>query len=496
MNIELRLLATMLYRGNFDPLIRGDITAEHFTSDEGKILYNFITGYRHGTGGEIKFPSLSIVRSRFKNAAIEIPVPDPGDNVEALAHETALQRLKDKLRAAAEELESIANTSSDPVGDSMPIIGRLRSATEVSRKGQHISLASGILSVTEDYCKGTILPSGIPWPWESMTQATKGMQRKEFIVVAGRPKSRKTFTALWMLMHAVKNDGARVLVFSPEMPVRQMLLRCIAMLTGLRYTEFKDGTLSEAEEMRLFEAARDFGAVDGEDDEGYTLRLTEQLGIAPTLDIVQSTGRDLAWMESQIAMYRPDIALFDSFYRQHADGVRKGDSEWRAVTALSRGLKDMIMQTNIVGVGTHQLNRGAQKELGDISNLSLADAVGQDADMVLRVVTGKMDNIDRSALVVLGGREVPFDGILFNNVPCSDFSEIGPITNLKVVERLMAAEEDAQDEDPKEAEASKRKQTSRGNLMRKAADNAAKSIAGGAFGSEDTAGDADTEDAA
>lgn len=452
MNIELQLLATMLHQGKFDPLIRGDITAEHFTTDEGKILYNFITTWRGKSDGASKFPSLSIVRSRFANNPIEIPVPDPGDTVEALAYETSLQKLKAEAREAATQLENIANSSSDIVGDMAPVIGKLRRATEVVRKGQHISLANGILGITEDYASGTILPSGIAWPWESMTRATHGMQKKEFIVVAGRPKSRKTFTSLWMCMHALKNCGSRILVFSPEMPVRQMLLRCIAMLAGLRYTEFKDGTMSVAEENRLFEAAAEFGILDGEDDEGYQIRLNQNLGWAPTLDIVQSTGKDVNWMESQISMYHPDIVLFDSFYRQTADGVRRGATETQIVTAVSRNLKDLIMSANIAGIGTHQLNRGAQNELGDISNLALADAVGQDADLIGRVVTGKLDGIDRSAFVVLGGREVPFEGILFNNIPCSDFSEIGPITNLKVVERLMKAEDDAQEEDGEDSE--------------------------------------------
>lgn len=449
MNIELQLLATMLQRGNFEPLIRGDITPDHFVTEEGKILYNFITTWRGKTDGVSQFPSLSIVRSRFANAAMEIPEPDPGDTVEALAYETSLQKLKGELRAAATELENIANSSSDIITEAVPVIGRLRTATESVRKGQHISLGSGILGIVDDYTKGEILPQGIAWPWPSMTKASRGLHRKEFVVIAGRPKSRKTFTAIAIAMNALK-CGARVLFFTPEMPVRQILLRCIACIADLPYTEFKDGTLDPAEECRLFEAARDYGLLEGEDEESYSFRMLEVLGMAPSLDIIQSTGKDLAWMEAQIAMYRPDVVIFDSFYRQHADGVRKGSSDWSVVTSLSRGLKDMIMNTNIIGIGTHQLNRAAQKEVGDISNLSLADAVGQDADLIGRVITGKVDGIERSAFVILGGREVPFDGILFNNIPCSDFTELGAITNLKVVERLMQAEDLAQEEDDPE----------------------------------------------
>jgi hypothetical protein len=105
------------------------------------------------------------------------------------------------------------------------------------------------------------------------------------------------------------------------------------------------------------------------------------------------------------------------------------------------------MNHNVAGLITHQLNRGAEEEVGTLSNISFGDAFGQDLDLGLRVVTGKVDGIDRSALVVMGGREVPFDGILVNNVPCCDYNEVGPITNMKIVERLMKREQEEDEEE-------------------------------------------------
>ena len=98
------------------------------------------------------------------------------------------------------------------------------------------------------------------------------------------------------------------------------------------------------------------------------------------------------------------------------------------------------MEQNIAVLGTHQINRDGNAKIGDLANLALADAIGQDADIILRAVTGKIEGADVSALVVLGGRELPIDGIIINSVPCIDFTEKSAITDKKQVLALMDQE--------------------------------------------------------
>lgn len=460
MNIELKLLATMLYHGDFAPIIKGDLTEDHFLTDTGKILYNFITGYKRSTGGAALYPSLNTVRSRFKK--IELPDPDPGDRIDNLTYETTLLKMRQDFRDASAELQIIADSSDNPVEEALPILNRLRRGTEVTQKTSLSSLAGDINDVLSQYHCGEIQSAGVPWPWPLMTKATRGIHRQEWVVIAGRPKSRKTFTALHVGVQAMQQSHARVLVFSPEMPTRQILLRCVADLCKLRYSEFKDGALNEAEEMRLLEAAELYGTVAGEDEESHWRPRRDLFGLpegaCPSLVVLKSTSRDLAWIEAQIDQYRPDIFIADSFYRHRPEQGNKNEADWKVVSYLSRGFKDMTMDKNVAGIGTHQLNRPAEKAIGDLSNMGLADAVGQDADLVLRVITGKFEGEDRSALVVLGGREVPFDGILINNKPSYDFSEVGAITDLKTVEALMKKESETEEaEEAKDAATSKKR---------------------------------------
>jgi hypothetical protein len=443
MNIELSLLAVMLKKGDFGPIINGHITEDHFGTDEGKILFNFITTYRKESDGRAQYPSLKIVRGRFKH--LELPDPEEGDTVANLSHETIQAKFRSDLRQLAAEAEEIANSASDPIADVLPLISKLRKTTESHIRTQHVSLETGLHDVVERYDQGELLVAGIDWPWPSMTKASKGIRPGEFIVIAGRPKSRKTFTALRIATHAVKHSHKRVLVFTPEMPPQQIFLRCVAHFCDLPYAEFKDGTMDEAQAMRLYEAAKIFGRIKDMTDENYLFHLKSKipgLGDArPSLDIVKSTGRDTTWMASQIEIYKPDIVIADSFYRQRAQGAKKNDVDYKAITALSRELKDLSMEANVALIGTHQLNREAQRSVGDISNISWADGISHDADAIYRVVTGKINGIEASALLNLAAREVNHDGVLIRNVPCYDYSEIGTITNRQQVADLMKQEE-------------------------------------------------------
>ena len=443
----------MLHRGDFGPLIQGDITAEHFETDAGKIVHNFITGYVTQTDREARYPSLGIIRNRFTN--LELPDPDPGDDLRALVHETVMMKTKADLRRIATDLQTISMNSDNP-HDALPgILGSLKKLTDAGQRSKHLSLSGSFNEILENYDYGAILPNGIPWPWPALNDATKGMQRKEFVVLAGRPKSRKTFVALCVATYAMKHHHARVLVFTPEMPRMQIMLRIVSFLSGIHYAEFKNSKLDDAEHLMLLESAKSYAKLTRENEHDYHLRLKRDLhlpsGIMPSIDVVESTGKTVSWMEAQIEMYRPDIVICDSFYRQAPENTKKSDADWKAMTAISRSLKDLAMTTNTCIIGTHQMNRGAEGQIGTLSNMALADAIGQDADVIFRIITQTVQGMGRSAIIVLGGREVPFDGIFINNEPCYDYSQVGVITSKQTIVKWLkeddnaAAEEEAKE---------------------------------------------------
>jgi hypothetical protein len=103
-NIELRLLSTMLYRGDFSPIQNNTIGVDDFQTDAGKTLFQFIADYKK-RGGKHRYPSLSIVKSRFDQVTLDLPEPDPADKVDQLTEEIQGRRRRARIAEIAAELD-------------------------------------------------------------------------------------------------------------------------------------------------------------------------------------------------------------------------------------------------------------------------------------------------------------------------------------------------------------------------------------------------------
>lgn len=411
-NIELRLLSTMLYRGDFSPIQNNTIGVDDFQTDAGKTLFQFIADYKK-RGGKHRYPSLSIVKSRFDQVTLDLPEPDPADKVDQLTEEIQGRRRRARIAEIAAELDDASRDPSDPGDNLTQALAKVRRLVQKDPSTRVLTFADGIGKIRDDYASGAIMPLGRPTPWESLTKATRGWHGKEFYFIAGRPKSKKTFLALKAIVHDVIVHGGNGLVFSPEMRAEQMLVRAVAIAAEVVYHEFKDATLDEAQTRRLMMLADTFARRDKETDKAYRIRLRRELnlpkGSRAGLTILESAGKNLSWMEAQIELYRPTLVLADSLYRQSPDYDKNNDAGWKSFTATMRGTKNITMQTGVPIIATHQINRAASNDVGGLENLALGDAAGQETDLTLRAISGVIDKKPLTALVPLGGREIEID---------------------------------------------------------------------------------------
>lgn len=433
-NIELRHLATMASLGDFSPLERGEVRAADFATDQGKIVHNFCVTYGSMTGGSAKWPSLAVLKSRFKTAGFDFPDPEPGDTVEALTHEVLAQVARRQIMTVANDLIRIA-AMPNFVEELPEQAAVLSGVVDRQQKSKRVDFRDGLLHLLEQIEDGPLVQSGVPWPWPILQDATQGQQKKELYWIVGRPKNKKTYTALYIAaMNALVNKAPGV-IFTPEMPADVFTLRIAALAARTRYTELKRGTLSPEERGRLLELAQDIGVFDQPEDGVATFRLG-----GTQLYILESARRSLSWASAQIAMLKPRWALFDSAYLHEPSGGRQYSKENERVAAVSREMKALTMDEGITTIATHQLNRNASKELAGLEDVAFSDAVGQDADLVLSVTSGIMEG-GRVATAVrcLAAREIDLDGFLINSRVCEDFTEIGEIPNMSVVKKLMGA---------------------------------------------------------
>jgi len=441
--------------GDYSPLINGEIDETHFLTDEAKMLFAFINTYRQTEGSTLGYPSRATIEARFESSNITLPAISLAESVPQLAKEVRVRAFCAEMRTYATELAQAAD-SSDPRGDALGILGRLRNGVDSLSERPHLSFAEALPEIAKEYKSGGLLKEGHPWMWPHLHKATRGIHAKEFIIIAGRPKMRKTFIALAQAAYLVKNHHARVLFVSPEMPAKQIMNRFVASFTAVPYTEFKNGGLPLGDEHRLMSVVSDYGNTETKFEEGaYQLQLHKRMkGLpedrSPSFDVIEGANRTVDWIASQIEIYRPDVLFIDSFYRLSTGSSKKGDADWKVVTQVSRAIKDLTMESGVGIVGTHQMNRGSEGKVGNISNLALADAIGQDADLILQAYTRKSKTGDETALAVLGGRETDSLGVVIKNVPCSDFSEVGPIVSMKVLEDFYTASEKGDEDEASE----------------------------------------------
>lgn len=446
--IALEVIAGMIKLGDLGPIHRGEFRKEHCPDAGSETLFDFLANYRRITDGNGRVPSFTVIKERFPH----LTLPEPAELVDlpGLVYEARVYKTKLRIQSLTDKMVG-ALDSADPLGELRTVRTEFDEIMKDAASSRDMSFKDVALDILDDYMAKDILKQGIDWPWPSLNSATSGMHRGEFYIVAGRPKSRKTFVALFIAAYLVRVCKLKVLFISPEMPAKQVMLRFMAFIAMVHYSNFKKGELDATEEYELYNIIIALSnAMNGvieemtDDNSAFVSDVTEGNATEGAFVVSKATGQPVTYIESKIKEHNPDVVIVDSFYRLNAAGAKSYDSDWKAVTNVSRALKDMAMEHNVVLIGTHQLNRDAEDKVGSLANLGYTDAFAQDCDLALRVITAKRKAGDRSALYVLGGRETDCEGVIIHNEPCNNFSEIEPITpgsKSKLLSMLASEEE-------------------------------------------------------
>lgn len=445
--VELDLIAAMIDQQNLDPLTQGWVRDTHCLTEQGRALFHFLVNYQHITNGTAHVPSRQVIASRFQG--IILPATAGNESLSALAHEVRTNKMRADIRQLSEDLATLSGMT-DPTESFADLRKQLDLVMVDAVADEDLSFDVALDNIMEAYASGNILPNGIPWPWQTLTDGTRGMHRGEFYLIAGRPKSRKTFIALSVAAFVFQQFGTRVLFVSPEMPQQQIMLRFAATIAALHYSQFKATELTPEEEQQLVAMACTYGRRQLETPDPV-MDSTGDVHIPMPREgtfIVTRAGKGgMPYIASKIKQHRPTLVVIDSVYRIFDSNSKKRDMDWKNVGNISRDSKDMAMSEDVIVLATHQLNREAEEKVGGLQNLALTDAFAQDCDLAMRAITAKRRHGDKTALVVLGGRETASEGVIINNIPCSDYSEIAPITSRKLVLRMLTEEEEEDAED-------------------------------------------------
>ena len=210
---------------------------------------------------------------------------------------------------------------------------------------------------------------GLPTGFSDFDKLTSGLQKGDFIVIAGRPSMGKTTFAINLAENAVmRNDGA-VLIFSMEMAADTLASRILASLGRIEQQRIRNGQLNDEEWQRITAAITLIAGKKLLIDDGSVLTPLELRARA------RRAVREYGPLSMIVVDYL-QLMRVSGFQGQRASEISE----------ISRSLKALARELDVPVVVLSQLNRGLEQRPDKrplMSDLRESGAIEQDADLIV-----------------------------------------------------------------------------------------------------------------
>lgn len=241
-----------------------------------------------------------------------------------------------------------------------------------SKKTEGLTAARDIvrssLEKIEQLFQAKATVTGIPSGFADLDKMTAGFQPGELIIVAARPSMGKTAFSLNLATNAAIRQKKAVAYFSVEMGKQQMMTRVLASEAQISMSDMRVGRIPDAAWPKLINIASVISEV--------KLFIDDTSGISPFE--IRSKCRRLK------AQHGLDMIMVD--YLQIMDLKRPVESRERAVSEISKTLKQIAKEFHIPVIALAQLNRsveGRSDRRPMLSDLRESGSIEQDADVIM-----------------------------------------------------------------------------------------------------------------
>ena len=210
--------------------------------------------------------------------------------------------------------------------------------------------------------------TGLATGFNDLDKMTSGLQRSDFVIIAGRPSTGKTAFALNIAAHAAVELQRPSLIFSLEMSKEQLVQRLICAEARVDSRNVRSGFMQQGEWSRIVNAAG---------------RLHEApLFIDDTANLSVLEARAKA--RRIMAEHRLELVVID--YLQLMQGRWRAENRQQEISEISRSLKALAKELNVPVVALSQLSRAVEARgegLPRLSDLRESGALEQDADLIM-----------------------------------------------------------------------------------------------------------------
>jgi len=200
---------------------------------------------------------------------------------------------------------------------------------------------------------------------------TGGFQPTDFIIIAARPGMGKTSFALKLALDWCLKQKKAVSFFSLEMSDIQLVNRTASIYSGIDGLKLRKATLNDNE---------------------YSNYMTYLNKLGRSHFYVTDFGiNQIEMLRAKIKkqVYRNGVKAVIIDYLQLMDTKKSKENREREISTISRALKQLAIELNIVIIALAQLNRGCESRSDKkpmISDLRESGSLEQDADIVLLIM--------------------------------------------------------------------------------------------------------------
>lgn len=431
-SIELQLISRIIKEGpNALQTVSGwGITVEDFKTHEAKNFYIQLMTYYNDPNARGSVPGVKAFQVMYPNFEL---CDDEFMTTEALCSEVRKNRLILDVKATAAKTIELADAGF-PMEAAKQGHSLLSDSVQLGFSKQlDVSLGVAITDIVSNYNlrKAGENFSVASWPWNTLNEVTGGINPDDYVILYGRPKSKKT----WVLSHIAAHcflTNRRILLYTKEMTANNILARVTACILQLPYQELRMGNLEPEQEETLF---------------AFEEELRNDLEMSGR--IISLSGKDapeggdtISWVKSKVESLKPDICFIDGLYLMSPENVGKKAADWQRIMSISRSCRQMVLDTGVPVIATLQANRkAAGHNNAELDEIAYSDSIGQDATIAARVIAEK--GMDSIALVLAGSREFQLEGIRIGGTPATDFEERELLDGRDV---LKAKEGDAEED--------------------------------------------------
>ncbi len=378
------VLGSLLLYPERTDLIRGVIEADDFFSQPyGKVFQALLDMTDQGQPVDVltlreelsRRGQLDLVGGPAALAELTSGVPNSAN----LLYYAQLVRDKAKLRrlvrTATEVLEAAykAERPADEVADWAEHLifelgerGSLREAAPIQ---DVLKTAYHELEVLSQRDEGE-LTTGLATDYYELDRLLSGLQKSEFIVVAGRPSMGKSTLALNILHRVGVQQKVPSALFTLEMTKESIARNMLCASSRVDGARMRNGRLNEEDWTRLTRAADQLSQAPIFIDDTPSISLGELRGKCRRLHRQHQVG----------------LVIID--YLQLMQGPPQGReiNRQQEISDISRGLKAIARELDVPLVALSQLNRSVEGRADHkpiLSDLRESGAIEQDADVVL-----------------------------------------------------------------------------------------------------------------